>query len=361
MALKVGLCFLLLAASALGEENCFKHSEHFLSKMGVEVASLEKGVSELSSFMKDVMWNTLQMEMRLRQVRMEMDTFRQISMVASAAGSASGSASSSASASASASALAHASASAGSSTVGPSQDPTTNASTSTSSCSLQQLLKDQFKGNVLIEIKAAPASNESDVAVTDQIPLVGELTSCSAAPQTGIYRLKLTENRTIEVLCDADFEKGGWVVIQYRFNGTEEFYRNWTEYQNGFGSLREEFWLGNDNIYQLTAEKPREIAFLMEDFEGNKAVARYASFKMGNSDEKFTLKSLGTYSGSAGDSLSRNVGSKFTTYDMDNDKSSSNCALLYAAHDGKIERKHINHGFELVLVLLPIPLRARIT
>ena len=33
--------------------------------------------------------------------------------------------------------------------------------------------------------------------------------------------------------------------MQYRFNGTVDFYRDWDDYQNGFGSFETEFWLGN--------------------------------------------------------------------------------------------------------------------
>jgi len=39
-------------------------------------------------------------------------------------------------------------------------------------------------------------------------------------------------------------------VIQRRFNGSEDFYRNWKDYRQGFGSKTKEFWLGKENDFQ---------------------------------------------------------------------------------------------------------------
>ena len=47
-------------------------------------------------------------------------------------------------------------------------------------------------------------------------------------------------------------DKGGWIVLQRRQDGSVDFYRNWTEYQSGFGDLSPEFWLGNDILRNLT-------------------------------------------------------------------------------------------------------------
>jgi len=33
-------------------------------------------------------------------------------------------------------------------------------------------------------------------------------------------------------------------VILRRTDGSEDFYRNWTDYRKGFGNIRNEFWLG---------------------------------------------------------------------------------------------------------------------
>ena len=33
-------------------------------------------------------------------------------------------------------------------------------------------------------------------------------------------------------------------VFHRRINGSVDFYRNWTEYENGFRNVNDEFWLG---------------------------------------------------------------------------------------------------------------------
>jgi hypothetical protein len=38
-------------------------------------------------------------------------------------------------------------------------------------------------------------------------------------------------------------------VFQRRQDGSEDFYRNWTDYASGFGKLSAEFWLGKNHVY----------------------------------------------------------------------------------------------------------------
>lgn len=45
---------------------------------------------------------------------------------------------------------------------------------------------------------------------------------------------------------------GGWTVIQRRKVGLTSFNRDWKQYREGFGNIRGDFWLGNENIYRLS-------------------------------------------------------------------------------------------------------------
>ena len=46
--------------------------------------------------------------------------------------------------------------------------------------------------------------------------------------------------------------KDVWTLIQRRLDGSEDFYRTWEEYKQGFGELSGEFWIGNEVLHQLT-------------------------------------------------------------------------------------------------------------
>uniref|UniRef100_A0A182WM35 Fibrinogen C-terminal domain-containing protein n=1 Tax=Anopheles minimus TaxID=112268 RepID=A0A182WM35_9DIPT len=132
----------------------------------------------------------------------------------------------------------------------------------------------------------------------------------------------------MSILHNQDFETGGWIVIQNRFDGSVNFYRNWEEYKNGFGNLEGEFWLGLDRIHQLTASGSYELAVLMEASDGNKTYAKYDRFEIGNECQKYEL-TLGNYSGTAGDGLTYSNGMKFSTFDEDNDEGGGQCAVVY--------------------------------
>ncbi|XP_055606083.1 microfibril-associated glycoprotein 4-like [Uranotaenia lowii] len=133
------------------------------------------------------------------------------------------------------------------------------------------------------------------------------------------------------VKCDQNSEVNGWIVIQHRFDGSVNFLRTWNEYKSGFGHLDGEFWLGLDKIHQLTFGAPHELLVVLEDWEGKRVEARYSEFAIDSEQKFYALSKLGTYSGTAGDSLTPHKNARFSTFDRDNDDlENSNCATVYS-------------------------------
>ena len=119
---------------------------------------------------------------------------------------------------------------------------------------------------------------------------------------------------------------GGWTVLQRRVDGSVDFYRYWNAYENGFGNLNFEFWLGLSKIHRLIkARQFTELLIKLTDFEGDTVYARYSTFNIGDSSTEYTLTVSG-YSGTAGDTMTNSNNMKFTTRDNDNDQYGSNCA-----------------------------------
>ena len=81
----------------------------------------------------------------------------------------------------------------------------------------------------------------------------------------------------------------GWTVIQRREDGSEDFYRPWDEYAEGFGELNGEFWLGNDKIHQITQTGRFAIRFDLEDGEGNRRYAEYDSVVVADNHDQYRL------------------------------------------------------------------------
>ncbi|XP_061395789.1 angiopoietin-1-like [Musca vetustissima] len=126
-----------------------------------------------------------------------------------------------------------------------------------------------------------------------------------------------------------NIKKPGDIVIQRRIDGSVDFFRPWADYKEGFGNSSGEFFIGMDKLNKLTNTRPYELLIVMEDWENDRRYARYDQFIIGTETEKYILKELGKYTGSAGDSLSYSLGQKFSTKDQDNDVWNKNCAVEF--------------------------------
>ncbi|XP_067260651.1 microfibril-associated glycoprotein 4-like isoform X1 [Chanodichthys erythropterus] len=148
---------------------------------------------------------------------------------------------------------------------------------------------------------------------------------------SGIYSIYPAGGFPVWVYCDMisdgkDEDKGGWTVIQRRMDGSVNFYRPWNQYKRGFGNVESEYWLGLENMHQLTRNRKYMLRVDLEDFEGRKGFALYSSFSVDCECAGYQLSVSGFTEGGAGDSLSGHNGQKFTTFDKDQDIYDSNCA-----------------------------------
>ncbi|KFB47886.1 AGAP011197-PA-like protein [Anopheles sinensis] len=155
----------------------------------------------------------------------------------------------------------------------------------------------------------------------------GPFKSCKEAPAnvSGVYMIQLSDKEfPFGAFCEQNSFGGG-----DRYDGSLDFYRNWTEYQKGFGSLDREFWVGLERIHQLTSYQPHELLIEIKDFNGTYRYAHYGNFSIGNEYEQYVIKSLGEYKGTAGHALSTDMVTKFSTVDRDNDQNSNgSCAIV---------------------------------
>ncbi|CAG5126890.1 unnamed protein product [Candidula unifasciata] len=129
-------------------------------------------------------------------------------------------------------------------------------------------------------------------------------------------------------LCDTETDGGGWVIIQRRVRGDEDFYRGWDDYKRGFGTPDTDFWIGNDIIHDLTSQGNNELRI---DFVYNETqyFAQYTNFTVADESAQY-LMTIGGFSGNVFDSMSYHNGNKFTTFDRDNnDLSDKNLAVAF--------------------------------
>ncbi|XP_060564716.1 microfibril-associated glycoprotein 4-like [Ruditapes philippinarum] len=147
--------------------------------------------------------------------------------------------------------------------------------------------------------------------------------------ESGFYEIKLwSSNKTLIVNCDMETDGGGWTIFHRRLDGSIEFYRNFTEYENGFGNAGGELWLGLKYIQELADQSHSELRIDMTNYNNATGYEIFQEFKLTNGI-KYTLN-IGLRDASvnvaAGLAYSNSV--PFTTFDRDLDTvGSRNCAV----------------------------------
>ena len=106
------------------------------------------------------------------------------------------------------------------------------------------------------------------------------------------------------------------------------FARSWDDYENGFGDLNTEFWLGLRNIHCLTTRDDVDMIIDLRQADGNGMTWIYHKFKVDGSNQKYRLL-VGEADGpsNGNDAMTPHSGMFFSTYDNDNDiHTTLNCA-----------------------------------
>ena len=96
------------------------------------------------------------------------------------------------------------------------------------------------------------------------------------------------------VYCDTTSGGGGWTVIQRRRDGSIDFKnRDWVEYEDGFGNLNGEFWLGLRSVLCLTSQGDWEFRIDYHLKNGTKSYLHYKQFAVGPAEDQYQLNISG--------------------------------------------------------------------
>merc|ERR1719427_433877 len=150
---------------------------------------------------------------------------------------------------------------------------------------------------------------------------------------SGIYEIEV-DGEKLEVRCEMNSASGGWTIFHNRYDGSVDFRKTWLEYENGFGSLNGEFWLGLKHISELTKSGYFDLRVEMSSHDGRFKFAQYKEFRVHGATENYKISFKdNSYTGNAGDALQRyNNNAPFSTYDNDHDARSDNHAAKYGAN-----------------------------
>ena len=144
--------------------------------------------------------------------------------------------------------------------------------------------------------------------------------------ETGLYAIRdpcaeesIFNFGKILVHCDMKTHGGGWIVIQRRNAslGTVNFTRNWEDYENGFGDLDGEFWIGLKNIHEFTNQQEVELQISVWNDIENPITWNYPVFRVHGPENHYLLTVNGGYGDGYFDAFAYNNGRYFTTYDRD--------------------------------------------
>ena len=139
---------------------------------------------------------------------------------------------------------------------------------------------------------------------------------------SGVYKVNKGTFNTADVYCDMSTTTGGWIVIQRnRKDSLVNFNKNRTDYVNGFGDLKTDFWYGLEAIRCFMQRAQLEMRMDYKFNDGSWSHIHYTNFRIGSLKNNHWLNING-FTGIGRDELTNNT-MRFSTPDRDN---SNKCA-----------------------------------
>ncbi|XP_052787276.1 microfibril-associated glycoprotein 4-like [Mya arenaria] len=133
---------------------------------------------------------------------------------------------------------------------------------------------------------------------------------------------------SLNVRCDTTTAGGGWTELMDRTDGRLHFpSMTMSDYADGFGSVRNEFWIGLEAMHKLTSDgRHYQLRVELVNATGKMLYQVYDDFAVG-AHPYYTLH-VGANRGTAGDSLSGHDGFGFSsvTPSIDRDANENSCA-----------------------------------
>ncbi|XP_034117730.2 angiopoietin-related protein 1-like [Drosophila albomicans] len=212
---------------------------------------------------------------------------------------------------------------------------------------LKRLVKDLETNNTDLDSKYNQQTTENKNLISSKTQLSDKLTDCLttlkqksvvipcdklSCPAFGNYSathvVNIENGQSFKIPCNSDESNLVWSVIERRLDQSLDLDRRWIEYREGFGDFQKEFFIGLEKLHLMTKQQPHQLLIRLRVGREMK-FAKYSHFEIAGEDENYAIRSLGEFSGDAGDGMRESEGKSFSTFDRDNDLHfKSNCAQV---------------------------------
>lgn len=142
----------------------------------------------------------------------------------------------------------------------------------------------------------------------------------------GVYLLNPSESPyNVRALC-----VNGWTIVQRRFDGTEDFNRDFDDYMAGFGNFSSEFFLGLENLHRMAKSKDYTLRVDAKGASGKWYFGVYEDFSLTDEKDDYRLNLGNMSAGNYFDGFQNSRDQQFSTRERDNDNwRGGNCAAYY--------------------------------